>query len=359
MKLILTITILLMAICQSPAPFYPNYFTTNLNPIVSGGVVSNFTGASLAFATSYTNATDYYAELRHGVTISSTSSVEGGMRSYVDFDGNGVPEASEYYSLVAATAVTKRGFICEMIPPRTKFAFTNTSVGGSTASFTAGSGQIAYFPTNSSTLPSGYNAITYGAHFVDAAVGVDSGLGTADSPWATLLYANSNALSGYSVFVLPGTYVAQITNSTVLWNFSRGVVVTNQSVAVSVGDDRYITIRGEGDIVSAANAVSIISSDSGADIQARLVKGVNAIEVSTTSGRTRLKISNAQIVGEMNLESFGDDPEILLFGVSFIGDESGVNAPFSVIGGVATNNPVSAFRTGDWVVNPNLQINPL
>jgi hypothetical protein len=141
---------------------------------------------------------------------------------------------------------------------------------------------------------------------------------------------------------------------------ARGCVVTNSTTPIKVGNNQYMVIRGEGDILAAGAAIEIQSNNSGADIQARLIIGaVRAFEISTGAGMTRLKISNAQIVGTLYAETFDLNPEILLFGVSFLGSESGIAVPFSVIGGVATNNPVSIYRTGSWIINANLKFPPI
>lgn len=219
-----------------------------------------------------------------------------------------------------------------------------------------------YYTTNANpnAFGAGFNALTYGTYYVDAAAGNDSYDGSITTPWRTMSWANSNAFSGYTVYVNPGTYYAQITNGSIVWNLARGCVVTNSAATIDVLNNQYIVIRGEGDILSAGSAINIQSPNSGADIQSRLIIGTGgAFLVSTGSGRTRLKISNAQIVGTLYAETFDLEPEILLFGVSFLGSESGISAPFSVIGGVSTNNPISIYRTGSWIINTNLQFNPI
>lgn len=209
------------------------------------------------------------------------------------------------------------------------------------------------FTTNS------FNALTYGAKFVDAANGSDAFSGSVGKPWATVTYANSNAVSGDTVYVLPGTYFCRITNSSPIWNLARGAILTNNIKTVAPQDNQNIIIRGEGDILSAGYAVEIATINSGADIEARLIKASTyCFLVSTGTGRSRLKIRNAHLIGSISAETFDLDPEILLFGVTFLGSEAAMATPYSVVSGVATNNPVNANRTGSWIVNPNVQTNP-
>ena len=153
MRLLISILMLFVIAVKSPAAFYPNYFTTNANPQVPGGVVSNYTGLTFAFATAYTNATPYYEMIFIDATLVNAANVQGSIRSYVDFDGDGVIEDSQFYGVSSASSITDRVVLREFIPPYGKFTFTNTSTGGSTAAITATTGKAFYFATNGYSGP--------------------------------------------------------------------------------------------------------------------------------------------------------------------------------------------------------------
>ncbi|UOF78082.1 rhamnogalacturonan lyase [Caudoviricetes sp.] len=71
----------------------------------------------------------------------------------------------------------------------------------------------------------GARSITKNAYYVDAADGLDSNNGDANSPWKTIGFAARNAATGSTIYVLPGTYTDAITRDGVIWDFALGAVV--------------------------------------------------------------------------------------------------------------------------------------
>lgn len=117
---------------------------TNTVNAIGGGVVSNAVGLSFSFATAYTNNTPYYALFQLGATTVNGAGTEGAVRTYIDFNGDGSVDDSQYYAQSYAASVTVRIVLNEMIPPGAKFTITNFSGSGATASLTATSGKITY-----------------------------------------------------------------------------------------------------------------------------------------------------------------------------------------------------------------------
>ena len=208
------------------------------------------------------------------------------------------------------------------------------------------------FTTNS------FNALTYGARFVDAAFGNNSYSGTVGKPWATIYYAQTNAPTGSAIYVSPGTYPAELTRGDVVWYLARGAVLTNALRVVYPDTGTNIIIRGEGDLKSGGYTIQL-GDGNGADIQARYIYGfAKSLEISTGVGRARLKISGAHIRGDLYAETFDQEPECLFLNCVLYGSDAGMTCDFSVSGSTSTANAANAKRTGSWVINTNLLTAP-
>lgn len=153
MRLIIAIAIFLIGICKSPAPIYPNYFTTNANPTVAGAAVSNVFNLDFVLGTRYTNDTAYYAEVGVGVqyniiaanSCSSTFSIDTNVTSNT-YDFSRIHVFSG-----VAIAGTFRDTTVETVPPYSAFKIANSSAGSSSVSIVASEGSITYFATNAAS----------------------------------------------------------------------------------------------------------------------------------------------------------------------------------------------------------------
>jgi len=198
---------------------------------------------------------------------------------------------------------------------------------------------------------------TANAYFVDAASGSDTNSGKAFAPWATITRASSNASDTVTIYVLPGTYVGQITNGS--WNLARGAKIQNVGYSLNVSAGGSAIITGSGDLVSTGGVCVYLLDDARVSIRARLIKGfTDAISLNSGGDKTFLRVINTQIEGTLFGETFGDEPETIFQGCTLIGSDAGMTTAYSVSGCTSTANGANAARVGSWVINTHLEALP-
>lgn len=146
--------------------------------------------------------------------------------------------------------------------------------------------------------------------------GVDStgARGSLTTPFLTLTAAKTNAVSGDTIFVLPGTYAEQdLLKDGVNWHFFNGAVVTNTSVSLAIFQDNAgaltSTISGDGQFTGDGSYLSVVIAN------ASTVK----IRGKIAGGNPTIQADNGTLtIDDSEINSDGLNQALLISGVGAV-----------------------------------------